>query len=422
MLSRRLWQLINLSRKLWVRTTLIALLGIVAAVTAAVVDPVIPRALADRIGEDAVMPILNVLASSMLAVTTFSLSVMVSAHHAASSQVTPRSHRLLLEDTTTQTVLATFLGAFVFALVSIILFRAGFHAGSAPVVVFLFTVLVVALVVLAILRWIDHLSRLGSMDETIAQVETRARATLRKYRAAPSLGARPLPGTASIPAGAEPILAPRGGHVQFVDMAGLSARAAEAEAEIYLAATPGEFLVAGAPLAWLHPAGSAPPAAFQPAFEIDAVRSFDQDARFALVVLSEIASRALSPGLNDPGTAIDVIARLERLLAECDPVNDEVRYPNLFAPTVNADDLVGDAFDAIARDGAGMVEVMRRLVKALNTLRTGGDAGLAHAAERMTARALAQAERALVLDDDKAGLKALADQRDRHRSGAAAPG
>ncbi|TCP44153.1 DUF2254 domain-containing protein [Rhodovulum marinum] len=408
MLSKRLWQLIRLSRRLWVRTTLIALLGVVAALTAAALDPIMPVALADRIGEDAVMPILNVLASSMLAVTTFSLSVMVSAHRAASAQVTPRSHRLLLEDTTTQTVLATFLGAFVFALVSIILFRAGLHAGSAPVVVFLFTVLVVALVVLAILRWIDHLSRLGSMDETIGQVAARARTTLKRTRAAPSLGARPLPGPAAIPDGAEPVPAPRGGYVQFVDMAGLSAVARDVEAEIHVTAAPGEFLVEGAPLAWVYPAGRAPADAIRPAFEIGPVRSFDQDARFALVVLSEIASRALSPGLNDPGTAIDVIGRLERLLAECGPADDEVRYPALFAPTIRADDLVEDAFGAIARDGAGMVEVMRRLIKALNTLRTGADAGFAQAADRMTMRALAHAELALALDEDKAALKALA--------------
>ncbi|MGC9419908.1 MAG: DUF2254 domain-containing protein [Rhodovulum sp.] len=408
MLSKRLWQLIRLSRRLWVRTTLIALLGVVAALTAAALDPIMPAVLADRIGEDAVMPILNVLASSMLAVTTFSLSVMVSAHRAASAQVTPRSHRLLLEDTTTQTVLATFLGAFVFALVSIILFRAGLHAGSAPVVVFLFTVLVVALVVLAILRWIDHLSRLGSVDETIGQVEARARATLKRTRAAPSLGARPLPGQSAIPEGARPIPAARGGYVQFVDMAGLSAVARDAGSEIYVTAAPGEFLVEGAPLAWLHPADSTPADAIPPAFEIGPVRSFDQDARFALVVLSEIASRALSPGLNDPGTAIDVIGRLERLLAECDDAEDEVRYPNLFAPTTRADDLVQDAFDAIARDGAGMVEVMRRLVKALNTLREGPDPAFARAAERMTARALAHADLALVLDEDKESLEALA--------------
>ena len=50
------------------------------------------------------------------------------------------------------------------------------------------------------------------------------------------------------------------------------------------------------------------------AFTIGAERTFDQDPRFGLCVLAEIASRALSPAVNDPGTAIDVIGRAVRLL------------------------------------------------------------------------------------------------------------
>ncbi|MBL3573157.1 DUF2254 domain-containing protein [Rhodovulum sulfidophilum] len=408
MKSLRLWQVLRLSRRLWVRTSLIAVLGIVAAGAAALLGPVIPQELADRLGEDAVMPVLDVLASSMLAVATFSLSIMVTTHRQASSQVTPRSHRLLLEDTTTQTVLATFIGAFIFALVSIILFRAGAYTGAAPFVLFAFTVLVVVLVVVAILRWIDHLSRLGSMDETIAQAAARARDTLTAARNAPSMLATPLPDGAVPPAGARPVPAPRGGYVQLVDMAALSVLAEKAGAEIWVAAVPGSFLVAGRALAHVNPPGDIDHDAICAAFEIEAVRSFEQDARFALAVLSEIASRALSPGLNDPGTAIDILGRLEQLLAECPPAGDEIRYPRLHAPPLRADDLVEDAFAAIARDGASMREVARRLIHALNTLRQGDDPALARAAEAMTRRALAHAEAALVLDEDKAGLRQLA--------------
>lgn len=47
---------------------------------------------------------------------------------------------------------------------------------------------------------------------------------------------------------------------------------------------------------------------------LGADRSFHMDPRFGLTTLAEIASRALSPGINDPGTAIDVIKRLIRIL------------------------------------------------------------------------------------------------------------
>jgi uncharacterized membrane protein len=45
------------------------------------------------------------------------------------------------------------------------------------------------------------------------------------------------------------------------------------------------------------------------------MRSFAQDPRFCLSVMAEIACRALSPAVNDPGTAIDVIGRGVRILS-----------------------------------------------------------------------------------------------------------
>ncbi len=411
MISKRLWHLLRLSRELSLRVSLIAFLAVLAAALAGLLEPYIPHALETRFGEEAVMPLLNILASSMLAVTTFSLSVMVTAHMQAASQVTPRSHRLLLEDSITQTVLATFLGAFIFALVSIILFRADAYGARAAVVVFFFTVAVIALVVVAILRWIDHLSRLGSMDETIRLVEAYARKALELRRANPSLSARPLTPETRVPEDSVAIPARTGGYVQFVDMPGLAKAAEDHAAMIYLAAMPGSFVVQGQPLAHASSGEDRLADAVRAAFYVSDLRTFDQDAGFALVVLSEIASRALSPGLNDPGTAIDVIGRLERLLAK--PVSmtqdaERLTHERIWAPPVTEADLLRDAFDPIARDGAGMIEVAARLQAALGTLRHGDDPAMAQAAQVMARRALVHAEHALVLEEDRDRIRKMA--------------
>ena len=103
-------------------------------------------------------------------------------------------------------------------------------------------------------------------------------------------------------------------------------------------------------------------------------RSYDQDPRFGASVLTEIASRALSPAVNDPGTAIDVINRALRVLAVWDePVEEDdddgaVLYPNVHVPPIRLEDLFDDLFTPIARDGAGIVEVGLRLQKALAIL------------------------------------------------------
>ena len=130
-------ELRKINRILWVRVALIAALSAIVTLAAPILDPVLPEILQDRFSEDAVLPVLTILANTMLAVATFSLGVMVSSHRTLASITTPRIHRLLMEDTSTQSTLATFVGAFVYALSSIILFRAGYYQDEAVVVVFL---------------------------------------------------------------------------------------------------------------------------------------------------------------------------------------------------------------------------------------------------------------------------------------------
>lgn len=399
--SRLLWTMIQFSRRVWVRVTLMAVLALAAAGMAPVLQRLVPFELPGRIGSDSVRPILNILATSMLAVTTFSLSVMVAAHRAASDQVTPRTHRLLLADATTQTVLATFLGAFVYALATIILIDAGVFDDSTIAVSFLTTILVIVLVVLGILRWIGHLVELGSMLETTRRVENAAAEALAARAAEPWLGGRPAD---EAPDGlAHKVFSARIGYVEHVDTGALRDLAQEAGCDILLHALPGSFVAPDTALASLGAALDAE--AVCRAFAISDARSFDQDPRFGLIVLSEIASRALSPGVNDPGTAIDVVGRLARLLCGWEVPGKASSEARLFVAALDPADLIEDAFAAIARDGAGNLEVQIRLQKALRTLAVHADEGLARAARAMAARAFGHAEAGLAL---KADLERLA--------------
>jgi uncharacterized membrane protein len=144
MLRATILRLVSASRQLRVRVSLFALLAVAVAILAPWIEPLVPGTLADRLGAGSVRDILSILSSSMLAVTTFSLSVMVTAQHSAAGQSTPRAHRVMLEDATTQTVLATFLGAFLFSLVALILLEAGYYRSAAPVSVFVAALLALA--------------------------------------------------------------------------------------------------------------------------------------------------------------------------------------------------------------------------------------------------------------------------------------
>jgi uncharacterized membrane protein len=420
MISKWRWMALQLGRRLWVRAGLFAVLGVATALLAIVAERFIPWELPGKIGADAVDSILNILASSMLAVTTFSLSVMVQAYAAATSNVTPRATKLVMQDTTTQNVLATFIGTFLFSLVGIVALTTGVYGERGRLVLFLVVLLVIAVVVLALLRWIDHLSRLGRVGETTDRVEKATAAAFAGRIAAPFLGGLPWRDPArNPPDGARAVVADAVGYVQHVDVLGLSAAAEADDLAIYVAAVPGTFVHDGKPLAFLvGDAGEEVATAVRGAFTVGTERSFEQDPRFGLAVLAEIASRALSPAVNDPGTAIDVIGRAVRLLlpwaregevdeGAAERAEDGPSCPRIRVPPLAAADLMDDIFAPIARDGAGLVEVQLRLQKALVALAEGSDGAMAAAAREQSRRAFARAEATLTQPEDLAHLGAV---------------
>ena len=113
MILRWQWILRQTLKKLWFRATLFAMVAIITALLSILFRSMIPESVSVKVGAEAVDNILNILASSMLAVTTFSLSIMVTAYGSATTNVTPRATRLVVEDVTTQNVLATFIGSFL---------------------------------------------------------------------------------------------------------------------------------------------------------------------------------------------------------------------------------------------------------------------------------------------------------------------
>lgn len=413
MIGRWQWVLKRITRRLWFRAGLLSALGVATALLALGIKGYIPESLSAHIGADAVDNILSIIASSMLATTTFSLNIMVSAYGSATNNVTPRATPLLVEDTTTQNVLATFIGSFLFSLVGIIALSTGLYGNNGRVVMFAVTICVIALIVYALLRWIDHLARLGRLGETTDRVEAAAIAALEDRARRPFLGGNRLPDDRDVPANAKAIHACRVGYVMHVDMPALARLTAHESSAIYVQAIPGSFVDPQTVLASVVSTEAVDDESVRAAFSIGVRRSFDQDPRFGISVLTEIASRALSPAVNDPGTAIDVIGRGVRMLsiwAQSSEVRAEAQVDcnRIFVPGLKLDDLFDDFFGPIARDGAGLVEVGMRLQKALESLGRLHSAGYQAAAQRHSALALRRAELALQLQEDKEVLRLLA--------------
>ncbi|MBQ4825210.1 DUF2254 domain-containing protein [Leisingera sp. HS039] len=387
MIEKALLHLGRIARQLWFRVVLISLFSLLALLLAPLAKPLLPDSLSEDFGREAVLPVLTILASGMLAVTTFSLNVMVSAYRTAASMATPRVYRLLLEDTVTHRVLATFVGGFIYSLSAVILFRARYYTPEGALVVFGLTIIVVILIVGAILRWIDHLSSLGSMDHTLRLIEIRTRASLRARMEKPCLGGLCAREEAK-PGDAVDIPAAKSGFVRFAGLTRLNDLAEEAGTQITLARAPGEYILRGQPVAWATAGDNDFCKAASAAIDIGDVRSFDQDPSFGLTLLAETAQKALSPGVNDPGTAVEVMGRLERLLWENTPADEtsdarKAAYPNVCIPPVTAQHLLACAFPPIARCGSDAPSVMRWMGKSLDALGEHPNPDMAKAAREM---------------------------------------
>jgi len=397
----------HLPEKIWFRAMLFSVAAIFAAVAAEWIGPLIPYESDLDLASGSVGDILSILASSMLAVIAFSVSIMVSAYGSATSTATPRTIALMLADDRSQNALSTFLGTFLFSIVGIIGLSAGFYDDRGRIILFFATITVIVLITGTLINWIQQLSTFGRMNDLIERVERATSKALRWHGEHPFLNALP---PVEIPSDAVAVRCDiASGVVTSLDMQLLEETAEEHDVTVYLDIHPGKLVYPARALLYLSgkEAKTLDPQRFQDAILVEHDRSFDQDPRFGLVVLSEIASRALSPAVNDPGTAISVLdsgLRCFEIFAEASADTEDPRYSRIHGPAIEIRDLFTDFFTKIARDGAGMVEVQQRIQLCLQALAQSWPQLFSVAAAEASSDAL---ERALEVIGHKQDIKDL---------------
>ena len=404
----------RIRERLWVKPLVIGLASVLAVFVAKLSDRFEESDLLPVVTTDSVQSLLSVMAASMLPIAMFAVASMVSAYSSASNTATPRSFPLVISDDVSQNALSAFIGAFIFSVVALTASKNQYFEGNGRFTLFSLTLLVLAFVIFTFVRWVDRIARLGRLGTTVDQAERATAAVMRRRRDAPTLGGVLLPPN-SQPAG-DAVFADEVGYVQRIDMEALQAFAKRVGGTVVINALPGAFALPGRALAFYtsDPALQEPvdPAALVHAFRIGGDRLFDDDPRFGLVVLAEIAGRALSPAVNDPGTAIDIVGTLARLFVlwntPGEKAKDAPRFDRVHVPALDLAEMFNDAFTPIARDGAGSVEVGVRLQKAFFALGLCGDDAMRAAALHHARLALARAEQALTLPEDVQVLRDLA--------------
>ena len=328
-------------------------------------------------GAESARLVLSTIAAAMLTFTGLVFSVTMLVLQLASSQLSPRVMRTFLRDRVSQTILGLFVATFLYSLLILREVRTP-AIGSAFVPAISVTVAYLLLVasVGAFVIYIHHMAQSIRAVSVLRSVgaETR-RAIARLYPE----GAGDDP---SDPEVALPVRAPdrmivtrrAPGVVTSVDDEGLFHVAVEHRLTVALLHHVGDFVPEGAPLmaVWSRSPtpvpDDLPEGGLAGTVEIGPDRTMTQDAAFGFRQIVDIAAKALSPGINDPTTAVQALDQVHDLLRRLatrrfpSPFRlDESGEIVLHLPRPGWPDYVALAIDEIRQYGIGSIQIARRL-------------------------------------------------------------
>lgn len=354
--------------------------------------------------------ILQTIAGSVITVTGVVFSLTVVTLQLASSQFSPRLLRTFIRDVRNQVVLAVFLATFAYCLVALRAIRAASEEGPefVPGAAITGAYVLTAASVIALVFFIDHIARSIRIDSLMRKVNEDTVAIIDRLaeqrHGAEHARARHRPTEAVA------VESTRSGFVQAIDEHGLRDVALRRRCDVWIELPIGDRVIVGTPLAWITAAAGVDAdvatevnACVQVGFE----RTMQQDVSFGLRQLVDVAVKALSPGINDPTTAVHATGHLAHLLVRI--LQAELAQPNRMLSAVplvvTRERTFAEHLDLacgqIRRYGASEPEVMRELLRLLRDVAYVDQRGEHSGAVREQAdRITAAAERAIELTVD----------------------
>ena len=337
-------------------------------------------------GPEGASAVLEVIAGSMITITGVVFSMTLVALSLASSQLGPRLLRNFMRDTTTQVVLGTFIATFVYCLLVIRMIRRAEEVSFVPHLSVSLGVGFALVSVGVLIYFIHHVSisiqanevaaRVGK--ELIQRVDQLFPARVGQANTNDAVDAPDANFIDAFKQSAQAVGSAQDGYLQLIDGDALLQLAMEENLVIRLERKPGHYIVAGCPLVLISPASRVTnelAKQVQTLFVMGDQRTSDQDIGFVVCQLVEMAVRALSPGLNDPFTAIACVDHLGsglcRLAARDIPSpyrRDSEHQLRVIWPADTFADVMDTAFDQIRQYGRSSVAVTLRLLETITVI------------------------------------------------------
>jgi len=375
-MTARIRQLVgNLADTFWLLPAMLVIAGIALALGLVALDRsgLIPQALIDSPwlyngGGTGARTLLGAVASSTIGVAGTVFSITIAALSLAAGQMGPRLLRNFVSDRGNQLTLGAFLGTFSYALMVLRTVRTQDEGVFVPHASMTVGILLAFLCVAVLVYFVGHMAGRINVDTVIGLVgedvsEVVASLTLPE---APPPAVWPEFGPTTVEVPDE-----RRGYLQELDRDALADWAAAHGVRIELLVRPGDFVFPGAVIARAEPAVDGIDAAIRRATALGGQRVSRADLEYPIRQLVEIAVRALSPGINDPHTAISVLDRMGATLCDLVPrylptgITCKDGTAVLRTSATSYDGLADAMFHMIRQNAAGNPAVLIRIVEVL---------------------------------------------------------
>ncbi len=269
--------------------------------------------------------LLDAISSSLITVTALTFSLTVVTLQLASTQFSPRLLRTFTSDVFVQMTLAMFLSTFTYALTVLRSVRSGGDGTAFVPRISVTVAFVLAIVsVLGLVLFLAHLARQIRVETMLRDVHDAASQTV-LTTTRPLEEAEPHPTVPDAPDDAHPIIAPASGFLTRIEEATLRSAAVDLNAYLIIDCDPGSSLIEGVPIGqwWSADRKKLSEGAFErlqdavrQSIRTGYERTAAQDVCFGLRQLTDVANKALSPGINDPTTAIHALGHISALLCQ----------------------------------------------------------------------------------------------------------
>lgn len=324
--------------------------------------------------------ILGAIAGSLLTMTTITFSTIMVVLTTYSSQFSPRTLPNFITNRVTMRVLGVFMGGFVYSIFALLFMRQkyGHDVISATIGV------LVAFICLSFFAYfIHHVATSIQVSNLVEEIAEDAASTIgdgpiadantEMMQDKPDLGPSGLTGKALESADS--------GYLQYIDYSRLLAMAVHCDGLIEIHQPLGAFVTPSVPLLTLYrrkDEGKPNPIS---CLQIGKERTMLQDVEFSMQKIVEITLRAISPGINDPNTAIACILRLGTLLSQVCKQCGDARYMvirdrnqriRLVVRHHGASDLLYAAFHQICHYGRGDISILMAILDALAIIAEAG--------------------------------------------------